>query len=88
MRCICCRWLEDGALSGQLRSSLLVDKDCVVLDIIDGDSDAKLRLHIFVKSKQNRRKLSLAIRCVHPARLAINPINQIRGLKLIYLKLS
>jgi hypothetical protein len=35
--------------------------------MIDGDSDAELRLHIFVKLKQNRRKLSLAICCVHLA---------------------
>jgi hypothetical protein len=35
--------------------------------MIDGDSNAKLRLYIFVKSKQDRRKLSLAVCCVHLA---------------------
>jgi hypothetical protein len=35
--------------------------------MIDRDSNAKLRLYIFVKSKQDRCKLSLAVCCVHLA---------------------
>jgi hypothetical protein len=35
--------------------------------MIDGDSNAKLRLHVFVKSKQDGCELSLAICCVHLA---------------------
>jgi hypothetical protein len=44
---------------------LFVNKNYVVINIIDRDSNAKLRLYIFVKLKQNRCKLSLAIYYVH-----------------------